>query len=170
MIPNRRTVPRNGLLLAAIAYTLVLGCRDSTPAVVPVTPAGPILSVDEKVLLALDCYEPMYQLDAAGRVIKLRLTGRHLPKAILAEVGKLAELRGLDMYGSSITDEGLAELKDLQNLRALGLGATLVTDQGLVHLEKLQSLQWLWVPGKTVTAAGKEKLQDARPGINVWFQ
>src|SRR5207249_581852 len=127
----------------------------------------PAPTSDEKVLLVLDHYEPMYKVDTNGRVTHLRLGGRHLPTAVMAEVGKLTELHGLDLYGTSVTDEGLAQLKNLQKLRTMGLGATAITDKGLVHLEKLQSLQWVWLPSQTVTKAGRDKLKDDRPDLNV---
>jgi len=153
--------------LVAIVCAIAFGCQGNSARSVPAAP-GP--TPDEQVLFALDCYDPMYQVDADGRVTRLRLVWQHLPSPVLAEVGKLTELRAIDLAWSTVTDEGLAQLKDLQKLRSIGLGGTPVTDQGLVHLEKLQSLQWLWLPAKTVTKAGVEKLKDARPDMNVYLQ
>jgi hypothetical protein len=167
MTANRFLRKRMPHILAAIVCAVTLGCRDNSTPAVPAAPAAPMLAPDEKVLLVLDCFDPLYTVDANGRVINLRLTGRHLPTAVLAEIGKLSEVRGLNFYGASVTDEGLAQLKDLQKLRSITLGGTAITDQGLVHLEKLQSLKWLWLPKQTVTKAGVEKLKDARPDMNV---
>jgi hypothetical protein len=155
-------------LFGAVVCALAVGCQGPPAPPAANIPAGPV--GDEAVLLALDCYEPMYQVDANGRVIKLRMTGRQLPEATLMEVGKLKELRSLDFYGVNLTDDGLAHLKDLQKLKALGIGGTLVTDQGLVHLEKLQGLQFLWVPKNTVTPEAIEKFAAARPDIKVYPQ
>jgi hypothetical protein len=151
-------------LVGAIVCAWAVGCQGQpAPPPPPNIPAGPV--GDEAVLIALDCYEPMYQVDANGRVIKLRLTGRHLPGPILAEVGKLKELRNLDFYGVTITDDGLAHLKDLSKLRALGLGGTSITDQGLIHLEKLPSLEYVWLPKSTVTAEARDKLESTHPNL-----
>ena len=112
--------PRLVLLLAAIGCSLVIGCRE-TPGPAPnvsLDLAVPALTSDEKVLLVMDYYEPMYKVDANGRVTHLRLSWRHVPSAVLSEVGKLTELQGLDLYGTTVTDEGLAQLKDLQKLRS----------------------------------------------------
>ncbi|HEV3116591.1 MAG TPA: hypothetical protein VGY58_06035 [Gemmataceae bacterium] len=147
--------------LAAFLSAVVAGCGVNS---------SPVAVADEDVLLTLDCYDPMYQLDAHGRVIKLKVTGLHLPVAIWAAVGRLAELRYLDAAHSTLTDEGLAQLNNLQELRSFGLGGTLVTDQGLVHLEKLPSLQAVWLSKGTVTVQGVEKLKKARPDMNVHFQ
>jgi hypothetical protein len=157
-------------LLAAVLGAVPLGCRESAAPPAPPDPATPTLTLDQKVLLALDCYDPMYKVDADGRVTHLRLAGRHLPNAVMAEVGKLTELQALDLWGTTVTDEGVAHLKDLQKLRNLGLGASLITDKALVHLEKLQSLQWVWVPPRTVSKAGIEKLKENRPDMNVYLQ
>ncbi len=168
MIPRPvRTVS----LFAAIACAAA-GCRESPAPPEPPTAgaAAPSLTPDEKVLLELDYFEPMYQVNVDGRVTRLRLGGRHLPTAIMTEVGKLTELQALELYGTTVTDEGLAQLKDLQKLRSIGLGATPITDEALVHLAKLQSLQWVWVPRATVTSAAIEKLKSERPDMNVYLQ
>jgi hypothetical protein len=153
-------------LLAAILGAVAVGCgADDTPSTDDNTPS--VLTTDEKVLLALDYYEPMYKVDADGRVITLRLTGKHLPPAALAEVGQLTELEKLDLYGATVTDEGLAQLKDLQKLRNFGLGGTPITDKGLVYLEKLQGLRHIWLPKERITKAGIEKLKEACPDLSV---
>jgi hypothetical protein len=151
-------------LLAALLSAVVAGCGASS------SPVSPILMADEEVLRALDYYDPMYQVDADGRVIKLKLTGLDLPVTILADIGRLTELRCLDAAWSTVTDEGLAQLNNLQELRDLGLGGTLVSDEGLGHLEKLHSLQRVWLSKGTVTEEGVEKLRKARPDMSVYFQ
>jgi Leucine-rich repeat (LRR) protein len=145
----------------------LFGCRESA-ATVDAPAAIPALSGDATVLLALDAYEPMYLLDANGRVSRLRLPNRPLPTAVMTEIGKLSELKSLDLFGAGITDEGLAELKGLQNLVNLGIGGTLITDKGLMHLVKLKSLRHTWLPNKMlVTEAGVEKLKQECPALTV---
>jgi hypothetical protein len=153
------------LFLAAFVCAAVVGCQDNSGQAVPA--AAP--PADAKILLALDYYEPVYQVDAQGRIIRLRLGWRHLPVAIMTEVGKLSELVALDLYSTTVTDEGLAQLKDLQNLKSMGLGGTPITDQGLVHLEKLPSLQWLWLSKNVVTEEAVNRLKAARPDMNVYL-
>jgi hypothetical protein len=154
-------------VLAAIVCAAALGCQGSPDPSSPVV-LGP--TSDEKVLLALDCYDPMYQIDENGRVIKLRLIWGHLPVSALAEVGKLTELQSIDLAFSTVNDECLAQLENLHQLRTLGLGGTEITDKGLLHLEKLPSLQYLWAPKQSVTSAGVERLKEARPDLNVYLQ
>jgi hypothetical protein len=152
---------------AVVVCLCMFGCRDH-----PAAPAAaaPTLTSDEKIMLALDCYDPVYQVDADGRVTRLRLIWRHLPAPVLAEVGKLTELRAIDLAFTTITDDGLAQLKDLQNLRSMGLSGAPITDKGLAHLEKLQSLQWVWLSKQTISKAAVDKLKDARPDMNVYWQ
>ena len=158
----------SALRMLLLSCAVLPGCREQP--VPPVIPSTPPLRGDEKALRALDYYEPSYQVDENGRVIRLRMTTRHIPPAAMAEIGKLTELIKIDFYGAKISDEGLGQLKDLSKLRALGLGATPITDKGLVHLEKLPKLQWLWVSKKTITAEGVEKLNETRPELNVYWQ
>jgi hypothetical protein len=161
---QRRSARR--LVLFAMWCALAVGCGSAdTPVDSPI-----VLTPDEKVLLALDHYEPMYKVDADGRVTRLRMPRRHLPPEVFTEINKLTELVGLDLYGASVSDEGLARLTELRKLRNLGLGGTPISDKALVHIEKLQSLQYLWLPKNRVTKAGVEKLKTARPDLNVYLQ
>lgn len=167
---NTRSIAALRWFLAAVVCMIGSACRESSRESGPIAPAAKVLTADEQILLDLDYYEPMYELDANKRVIRLRLTGRHLPEAIMAEIGKLTELRGIDVYGSTLNDDGLAQLKNLQQLKSIGLAATAISDKGLEHLEKLQSLQWVWLPKSRVTTEGVEKLKAARSDMNVYLQ
>lgn len=153
------------VVIALGAFALGCGGNPTAEAV-----AGPGPSPDEPVLIALDCYNPMYQIDENGRVTRLNLIWRHLPSPVLAEIGKLTELQGLDLAHSTADDDGLAQLKDLQNLRNFGLAGTRVTDRGLAHLQKLEGLQWVWLPKERVSQRAMEKLQEARPDMHVYLQ
>jgi hypothetical protein len=151
------------MVLAMLACASLAGCGDKTP------PAKP-LSTDEQVLLFLDHYDPIYKLDARGRVSDLKMEGRILPDAVLAEIGKLSELQGLSLYGAVLSDEGLANLKDLQNLLRLGIGNTPITDKGLAQVAKLQSLHSTWVPKANLSEEAIDKLKKALPQAQVYFQ
>ena len=166
-------LPRWLRLLAAFVCAAALGCRENAAPTVPLValdPPIPALTTDEKVLMVLDFYDPMYKVDANGRVTHLRLSGRHVPSTIMAEVGKLTELHVLDLYGTTVNDEGLAKLKDLQKLKSIGLGASQMTDKGLVYLANLQNLQWAWVPRQRISKTALDKLKDDRPDLNVDLQ
>src|SRR5262245_49409875 len=108
------------LSLTAILSVALFGCgqgSDSGKPSAPVSTSTPTdaagagkLTTDEQVMLALDCYDPMYQVDAKGRVVRLKLPWRHLPDSVLAEIIKLTELERLDCHAATITDDGLAKL------------------------------------------------------------
>jgi len=145
-------------MLLAAASALAAGCSsETTDTSFP----------DENVLLALDSYEVLYRLDASGRVTYLRLEGRHLPDAIMAEVGKLTELDEMSLAGASFSEDSLAHLHGLKYLRRLGLGGTPITDKALVHLEKLEGLTEVWLTRRQFSPAALEKLKSARPDLTV---
>jgi hypothetical protein len=142
-----------------------LGCGASATAPPPEQP----LSSDAQVLQALEAYEPTYRLDEDGRVTKLRIIWRDVPDDVAAQIGKLTELIGVDLVGTTIGDSGLAQLKDLQKLRSMGLGNTNVTDAGLVELAKLRSLERVWMSKNRVTPEAVESLKELHPGLTVYL-
>jgi hypothetical protein len=142
----------------AIACALAAGCTGET---------NDTSFPDENALRALDSYEVMYRLDANGRVNNLRLEGRHLPDAMMAEVGKLTELDEMSLAGASFSEDSLAHLYGLKYLRRLGLGGTPITDKALVHLEKLEGLTEVWLTTGQFSPAALEKLKSARPDLTV---
>jgi hypothetical protein len=151
------------LVVAALLCVAALGCRNKAPVEsVPVAPGG-----DAGVLVALDPYEPIYLTDADGRVVNLKLPNRHIPAALMAEIGKLSELETLDLFGTSVTDEGLAHIRNLQKLSRLGLGDTPITDAGLLHLQPLKGLRHTWLPKQRLSEGAIEKLKEACPQLGV---
>jgi hypothetical protein len=153
-----------------MALAAALGCgAKSAPSVdgKPAVAATP-RNIDAEVLLFLDPYDPMYLIDAQGRVVHLRMGGLHLPTPVMAEIGKLTELREFELGSAIFTDEGLAQLKDLQKLMAVGFGNTPLTDESLVHIAKLKGLRHTWLPNnKKITKEGIEKLKNAIPELSV---
>ena len=72
----------------------------------------------------------------------------------LAHLGRLDELRWLNLYRTKVGDAGLAHLKSLAKLEHLPLGETRVTDAGLVHLSGFHRLKYLGLRGDAITDAG----------------
>jgi hypothetical protein len=158
-----------GPTLAWILCAAILGCQgDSAPSKVEIKPPT-AAEINAEVLRVLDPYDPMYLLDPQGRVIHLRVPFKHLTSRAMIEIGKLTELRELELNGTSFANEDLAHLKNLQRLFATGIGNSTLTDEGLSHLEKLQGLRYMWVPKSGVTEEGVQKLKKALPGVNVYF-
>lgn len=69
--------------------------------------------------------------------------GANITDEGLKTVGKLVNLRLLDLSGTKISGEGLAHLKDLKNLKTLHLESTDVSEADLTYLEPFKSLEWL---------------------------
>jgi hypothetical protein len=149
-----------------VVAPFVGGCQERVRSDAPEEP----VSSDEAVINALEAYDPIYQIDASGRVVKLKLEGRRIPGSVLDEVCKLTELNELSLYAASLTDDNLIKLQSLKNLRSLGLGATLITDKGLIHLEPLSRLQWIWLSRRLVPSQGVDDLKAAIPELTVFPQ
>ena len=69
-------------------------------------------------------------------------------------LGGLPNLRDLNLYRSSIGDDGLKHLTGLKNLRRIPMGETKVTDQGLKVISGMTQLEYVGVRGNNVTDAG----------------
>ena len=90
----------------------------------------------------------------------------HYADALLREIGKLENLRELDLAGLSNTDSGSKYLSALKKLEKLNLCGTRVTDAVLEQLKELRSLTYLGLP-RTVTADGVVRLQKALPDVQI---
>jgi hypothetical protein len=157
-----RTI-RLGVVLVGLTLS---GCRENAPEPPAAAPPG---SPDAKVLVALDHFNPVYKVDAAGRVTHLHLSWRHLPLPALAEIGQLTELQFLELSWTTLDDEGLAQLKDLHKLQTLSLVGTAITDQGLAQLANLPGLQRVWVSKNRHSEEAIEKLRKDRPDLAVYL-
>jgi hypothetical protein len=153
-LPKHIVVP----LLLAIGLPVLSGCSGES-----VTPA-----TDAQSLFALDYYDPVYQVDANGRLFRLMLSHNLVPDATLALVGKLTVLHGLELYDASFNEDSLVHLQGLRNLRELNLAYAPVTDRGLEHVLKIEGLQYLWLSRGQFSAGAVEKLKEA--GITIYWQ
>jgi hypothetical protein len=143
-------------MAAFLACTVFAGCGKA----VPPDPLGgqANITVDESVLRALDAYNPVYQVDRQGHIVRLKLDGARITDVVLDEVGKLSELINLSLYGATIDNNSLAKLENLKKLEALGIAGTQVDADGFSHLQKLPNLRWIWLPKEHVTEEQKDKL------------
>ena len=80
--------------------------------------------------------------------------GHHVRDADLAPLRGLTQLQTLNLWGSQLTDAGLEYVGRLKNLRKLDLSDNSITDAGLVHLQGLTQLETLELQGTQVTDAG----------------
>jgi hypothetical protein len=92
-------------------------------------------------------------------IVDVNLGGNHnVTNANLSLLEVFPELRGLNLSGTGISDEGLAHLAGLLNLDDLGLEHTGITDAGLVHLKNLEQLQSLGLEHTEITDDGLRHL------------
>ncbi len=91
--------------------------------------------------------------DKSGDVIWVNFRKTAMDKG-LDYVGRLPNVRVLDVTDSAVTDDGLRNLRELISLNELHLGGTRITDAGLVHLKGLTQLSSLDVGRTRITDAG----------------
>lgn len=85
----------------------------------------------------------------------------------LAEVAKLPKLRMLRLFGGNFDDEGVKLLAGLSILEELTLGSGKVSDASIEHLAGLKRLAKINLGGTQVTAAGKQKLKQLLPLVEI---
>jgi hypothetical protein len=85
----------------------------------------------------------------------------------LAHAAKIVTLRRLDAsHAPTVGDESLKPLAQMPNLEELKIGSAKITDDGLQELAAAKTLKKISLSGiKTVTAAGVERLRQARPDL-----
>jgi hypothetical protein len=159
-----RSILHRRARFALFACALLTGCAASPP---PADSGEEPLSPDERVLKALEPYDPVYKIDSTGRVVALKLEGKRIPASVLDEVCKLTELRELSLYMALLTDDSLVRLQGLSNLGQLGLGATPITAEGLAHLEPLKNLRHMWLSQSLTSTPAAEKLKAELPELTI---
>jgi len=101
--------------------------------------------------------------------VELRLIFSKITNTCLKEIGKLNQLKVLQLDNTRITDEGLKALGDLQQLTHLGLSGTYVTDEGIQHLHNLKNLTSITLGRTNVTFDGVATLRRALPDCDIHY-
>jgi internalin A len=97
-------------------------------------------------------------VDFFGSVIQVSLESRGTDLE-LGHVGRLRQLRILDLRSSDVTDSGLEQLRGLKRLRHLYLDDTEITDAGLHHLEGLTNMEFLSLNRTQIDGSGLVSLK-----------
>ena len=79
----------------------------------------------------------------------------------------LANVTGLYLYGTKITDAVLKEVAKFRNLTNLGFIDTKITDKGVKEVAKMQKLTYLSLRDTQITDANIAKLQKALPNCEI---
>jgi hypothetical protein len=135
--------------------------------------------------------EGIASLAALPNLEHLRIRGRGIDNACLAELARCKTLRILNVPQASFDDDGLAALAELPDLVQLRFGSPAVTDRGmqtlatfpallrlhlidvpitdagLAELAKIERLQSLYIDGGQITDAGWDELFRQRPKLHV---
>lgn len=87
----------------------------------------------------------------------------------LAHAARIVTLRRLDAsHAPTVGDESLQQVAQMPQLEELKIGSAQLTDDGLQLLTGIKTLKRLSLSGmKTITAAGIERLRQARPDLMI---
>jgi len=102
-------------------------------------------------------------------VSKIELGGTKADDASLTAIGRLADMKNLNLRYNQVTDAGLEHLIGLTNLESLTLDGTQITDAGLVHLQRLTNLLMLNLCETQITDAGLEHLKAMTNLKTLWL-
>lgn len=97
------------------------------------------------------------------QVVRLNLESTDITDLSLSQIGRMKELRELDLTRCNVTDAGIALLKDHPNLRQLWLGQTQVTDASVPLLLSLPRLERLSIEGSGISQAGWKQILAKKP-------
>jgi mono/diheme cytochrome c family protein len=143
------------ILAARFGAPTGVAAREVAPKPInDVLPVASDLAQDLNVpITALSPKEPWLQCNAS-------VAGTNFGDAELVKLNPIgANLRWLDLAGTSVTDTGLVALASMPNLIRLHLERTSITDAGLSNLTDLAKLEYLDIYGTPVTDAGLDTLQ-----------
>ena len=99
-------------------------------------------------------------LGTAQKLITLQLRGRGFTDRSMPIIGRLVNLKNLELNHTAITDDGLKSLSHL-SCECLDLSGTRVTGKGLKHIEHWKKLDRLELDD---TPVGDEALQHVAQG------
>jgi Leucine-rich repeat (LRR) protein len=99
--------------------------------------------------------------DAASRIVGIDLSYTWIGDTDLDRIGRLKDLRSLELSFVRVTDRGIERLRDLPNIDRLNLhSAEHITDFALTYLRGWKNLRWLDLGGTDITDIGVELLSD----------
>jgi hypothetical protein len=97
----------------------------------------------------------------------LVLTAANIDDAGVTNLSSLTNLYILNLSNTGITDAGMATVGKLAGLNKLFLNRTSITDASIPHIIKLKWLERLDITGAKISAAGRQRIQEAIPGITI---
>jgi Leucine-rich repeat (LRR) protein len=100
----------------------------------------------------------------------LALPATRIGRGALVPIGKLEYLKELYLGAVEITDEDLDDVAGLNALELLYLpGNPQLTDRALLPLARMGKLRDLNLERTSTTVAGRERLRQSRPGVEITF-
>ncbi len=99
--------------------------------------------------------------------VKLDLSKWTITNAGMKEIGKITDLRHLNISNARINDDGMKEIAGLTQLVYLEMMHTKVTDDGLRELFSLRQLRYLNLTRTRVSPRGLTQFRQAHPNVKI---
>lgn len=133
----------------------------------PLTEDGRVLAIDASYaeLANAELWQRILQLE--GHVARLDVGRRDIDDQALLQIGRLSNLRVLNLEETGISHAGLAPLAELEHLRQLNLTGTAVDNRAVALLQRLGGLERCYLWRTSINRAGIRRLQDALPACAV---
>jgi rRNA maturation protein Nop10 len=109
-------------------------------------------------------------LESVGKLKNLRalnLFQSRLTREGFVRLSKLNQLESLNLGDADLSDDDLRDLQSLSNLRTLSLMRAPITDAGVIHLAAIPNLQKVDLRHTKITEGGVKTLQAAKPGLTI---
>jgi hypothetical protein len=97
----------------------------------------------------------------------LVLTAANIDDAGVSNLASMTNLYILNLSNTGITDAGMANVGKLTGLNKLFLNRTSITDASIPYIIKLKWLERLDITGAKISAAGRQRIKEAIPGITI---
>ena len=143
------------ILAARFGASTAVAAKEVAPKPInDILPTASDLAQDLNLpITALSPKDPWLQCNAS-------VAGTNFGDAQLAKLKPIgANVRWLDLAGTSVTDTGLVALASMPNLVRLHLERTALSDAGLTNLTELHKLEYLDLYGTAITDAGLDTLR-----------
>jgi hypothetical protein len=96
-------------------------------------------------------------------VVSVETSFEHRADRVLKVLKDIPTIKHINLGGAGLRDDDLKLVGDMPSLTEVRIYSQSITDKGLLELARCKELKFVLAQSAKVTAAGREKLNDALP-------